>query len=347
MKTNDSKNLLELFVNQINKEDLPDPDRDNEAFLEVVEIYKEFAKRHKKYREEIGKIEAAQEKMVEEKTELNLKELATTSKEKARAIQVFSDGPEQVLEQPDYVPSIYDPFCEEITIKVCKEQALCVDTPMPVPLIDITGYLNAGSLSSENSIFRFADSVSTQSGYEQHHGEITIRAGVALVEQASVSRMGMKFRSLIDQNGDPEWNGGCLTGYAGSGVLVMAWKNELSIMKPGQPWKQAFPIDEHIYMLQGREISNVRCWITNVLGESDENNLYYDFPASPSYPQGTQFLNEISLEYYIIAFGDKGGAEGSASVWYNLEVNPYMNIEACSWIYPDTITINVSDYIKG
>ena len=62
MKTNDSKNLLELFVNQINKEDLPDPDRDNEAFLEVVEIYKEFAKRHKKYREEIGKIEAAQEK---------------------------------------------------------------------------------------------------------------------------------------------------------------------------------------------------------------------------------------------------------------------------------------------
>jgi hypothetical protein len=40
-----------------------------------------------------------------------------------------------------------------------------------------------------------------------------------------------------------------------------------------------------------------------------------------------------------------GGDIGTSSVDYNLEVDPYLNIEACSWVYPEEICINVSRHI--
>jgi hypothetical protein len=62
--------------------------------------------------------------------------------------------------------------------------------------------------------------------------------------------------------------------------------------------------------------------------------------VTDAFPAGTLFMIEVELSYWM-----KGlGREGEASIGYGMKVHPYLVIDACSYQFPDVITINTRNY---
>lgn len=166
----------------------------------------------------------------------------------------------------------------------------------------------------------------------------------------------MQLNHLLKSNGQPKHNGGCASGGkdcmifdwfcdVGWGKVKMTWKFELFVKKPGGNYEEVINTHKVMYISTGEISSNVSCWVDNVLGSQGHKRLSYSFGGGVWYPGGTQFLNKVILEYDIEAGGD--GAQGSASVAYNLQVTPFMNIESCSWELPETVIVHVPDWINN
>jgi hypothetical protein len=168
-----------------------------------------------------------------------------------------------------------------------------------------------------------------------HDGEVNFRVGTELVEEARVRSAGVRFVPL------PPGSYGGQQYIAGNGAWadgrnfavlptnwgqVQQWSSfQVSSLRPGGNWVAHVPWDQ----------------VTVLYKDSGEigSIIYSAPPHSPperaaaiaeDFPAGTQFLIDISLSYHL-----KGvGLDGSAWAQYLLEVQPYLNFEACSWQWP-------------
>lgn len=64
-------------------------------------------------------------------------------------------------------------------------------------------------------------------------------------------------------------------------------------------------------------------------------------PFDGTFAAGTLFLIELELSYWIRG----NGRDGDALVNYGMQVRPYLVVEACTYQYPSTITIDTRGYL--
>ncbi|MHC5076765.1 MAG: hypothetical protein ACYTFM_10085 [Planctomycetota bacterium] len=377
MKNDEQKNLLDLFLKKVDKKELPE--RDIKIFLKEREAKKELAEEISKYQQEIKEIKAPIKQALLEKMGLSIDEIEKVSNKTKELTQNFQERSEEICEmymsaEPTYrVPEYNMPQgpginsldagiqidpdlfrCRDITIRICKEK-VCVAQPVPIFLENIfpEGDGEDNFQRSGNS-FSLSDTVDSQSGYMQHEGEIEIWSAAELVESSKVYKIGMQFDQLLQPNGQSKENGGCAFGGkdcmifdwicdVGWGKAKLTWKFELYVKEPGENFEEIYRTNHIEYINTGQIDSRISCRVNNVLGATGHQTVAYTFSTLPQFPTGTQFLNKIFLNYEIEAGGD--GAQGSASAYYNLKVKPFMHIEACSWEWPESVTIPLARFI--
>ena len=160
-----------------------------------------------------------------------------------------------------------------------------------------------------------------------------------------IAYVGNKAEHTIGPDGQPEKNGACAHGNDPFGLPAswgrgkMHWQVRLKYKEPGSSWTHWFDGAKVKYHDTGQVESNVMCWVDNVLGEWSRRDL--SLPRYRQFPTGTQLLIETDLSYWIKALG----VDSSADVGYSLDVLPYINLESCSYQYPEWITIHVPDYL--
>jgi hypothetical protein len=182
--------------------------------------------------------------------------------------------------------------------------------------------------------FRYTDEVY---GYQNitHFGDIRIRSNAELVEPARVRQIGMKFEPLLDWRGWPDINGFFASGEGddeyGEGSLFISI--QISVRKqPGEAFIKLLPPNNvcYLYAKVKSRIMQAHTYPPPRVMELNED-----------YPRGTIFLIETGLNYWIKA----RGSDADASVWYNLRAKPVMNIAACSWEWPESVTVSIPEDI--
>lgn len=369
------KDVVSLFLRRVKKEDLPD--RDPDAFKKEKEADTELEEEFAKLQHEMEEIEAPlyiaglkQAGVTAEELMETLKKSATRSAELGEKYlkEYYGRGYATTTAVPwDIVPwygeegveaALGDPLsdrCETIEVRVCREK-VCVSNPMPMFVDDI--WLEPGSDGdfdklSENS-FDAHDAANGWSTWnwtyhrhsQTHSGKIIISCSTELVEPATVRGMGVWFEELPDAR-----NGGCARGKIpvtvpnSWGHVKMYRRVQLRYKRPGELWVNWFmPSRFKYYDLwqeQGILVPGTcgPLGLHNVLGRYRNHN--YHVHRFDAFPAGTQFLTEVQLSWWV-----KGnGAGGGAGAHYGLKVRPYIEIEACSWELPESITIHVPDYL--
>jgi len=169
-----------------------------------------------------------------------------------------------------------------------------------------------------------------------HEGAINIRSSVELLEQAKVRQIGMKFKTLMGVPGHQDWPSynGVFADGDNKSVVPDSWGRgkmwisfQASIKRPGGSWVRQIPDlnVKYLYKDTGRHYSLTTQAFTY------PPDRYINL--NESYPAGTQFLIDVVLSYWIKACG----WDSSASVDYNLQAIPFMNLESCSWEYPEWV----------
>jgi hypothetical protein len=370
MKTErrNSGDLVDLFVKKLKKEDLPK--RDVKAYLKTRETREKLRRAADKLQRMIEEIEAPIYKARAAGAGLSSETLHEIQKKRREAhLEVQRDlhkNPEywEVMEAayppsptttPPWLPKIQWPIslvlqeirgCKNITIEICKER-ICVEQEIPttVDFIDIDGDGTLNRIGDDR--FQAEDNV----GYATdatvtHEGVINIWSGATLVEPTTVLGVGFDLEHPRDANGeligknslcgwghDP-WIGSSDWGRA-KGWYVIKWLYK----EPGRAWTEDFASAEIKYYDTGKIESYVSCWTVNVLGQEERARV--DIQRYNVLPAGTEVLSQLFLIYEIKAVG----TEGEAWANYSLRVKPYIKIHACTDDYPESICINVSDWI--
>ena len=356
--------LLGLFLRGVKKNDLPKPDP--KPYRLVLKTRRKLEAEIDKHEHQIEKIRWPVHKAQIEMQGLSADQLKKMMLDEAaqreRLLSKLGNGYMEEMwsesvpaaASPGFIGSVFDLNCTDIVVKVCKEK-VCVDQAFPLGVDDI--WSEQGSdcwLNKEaNNRFSAGDSVTGSSTWnlfyhrhgQTHEGKINIWSSGEVVEPTTVRGLGVVFEHTVGPNGQPEKNGACAHGKDPFGLPPswgrgkMFWEIRLKYKEPGSGWTNWFDSATVKYRDTGQVESNIMCWVDDVLGEWSRKDLsvqrYGQFPA------GTQFLIETYLSYWIKAFG----LEGSAIVYYNLDVKPYIKIEACSQQYPEWITIHVPDYL--
>lgn len=237
-------------------------------------------------------------------------------------------------------------FCKDFTVHVCQRK-VCVDQPVPLTVDDIWTEPNTQGTFNRLSTSKFShgDEVNGYSDWNwtyhrysrTHEGGINIRSSVELVEQSKIRQIGISFQPLIDYRGWPQVNGVFANGDDPFG-LPPSWGHgkmwisfQVSTKVPNGPWVRQIP-DASVMILYkntGRIESNIT--------QSHTYPPTRTLDLNTVYPTGTQILLESRLSYWIKGNGDGGNAWAD----YNLEILPYMNLEACSWEYPSWVCVPV------
>lgn len=237
-------------------------------------------------------------------------------------------------------------FCKEFTVNVCQRK-VCVDQPVPLNVDDIWvepntqgsfNMLTLSTFSHEDEANGYSDWNWTYHRYSRtHEGGINVRSGVELVEQSKIRQIGISFQPLIDHRGWPRENGvfaigddpAALPPSWGQGKMWISF--QVSIKVPDGPWVRQIP-DASVMVLY-KDTGRIENRITQSYAYPPTRTL----DLNTVYPAGTQILVEVQLSYWINGNGDGGNAWAD----YNLEVLPYMNLEACTWEYPAWVCVPV------
>jgi hypothetical protein len=381
-KKGESKNLIELFVKKATKKDLPDLSKRTDI-SDLKKKYEKLAKYeeeieelraplYQKRAEMIG-LDAKEMMNIQKKEEQVLKQMKGVLGQPLD-IQTALLGPRQFSPPNEYqVTDPHDPFglCEEIKVRICKER-VCVDQPLPLHVDEISQATDSGCAFQKHGDTKFEASDGVSGSYHYSHlcyhrdwkesiGAINILASGELVQPAKVRTIGITYKSFPDPAGVQNITNMNQTSACGWSRIAYpnSWgrarKNwDLKIMSriPGGAaaieFESAADIQvedtgqcewggEHGCLYGG-------CWIKNtILGVENPPNgqVTIAIPVDKNFPAGTIFIIESSLGYWIKAGGDKA----SAYIQYGLEILPFISIEACSYEYPENVTIRVSDWL--
>lgn len=371
MKTNrrESGSVADLFLKKLKKEHLPK--RDVNAFLKEREARKKLEREAEKLDRSIEEIEAPIYKAQADSVGISLKTLLEIQKKRSEAhlkarrhlhknpidrefaeiaydtpVHTHAMGMSGVSLDSTLQEWLKREGCKDITIQICKEQ-ICVEQEMPTAVDDI--YLEGdGSLNRiGNDRFQAGDSVGIgTSSTVTHEGKITILSGAELVEPTTILGVGFDLEHPRAANGELIGDN-CLCGWGLDpwigeshwGRAIGYWQFKWLIKEPGKGWTTDFVGAEIKYHDTGKIDSYVMCWATNVLGQRERARIHCT--RYNVLPAGTEVLSQLSLRYWIKA----KKTEGHAWSDYSLRVKPFIKIHACSLDYPDSICINVSDYI--
>jgi len=348
---------LDLFLKKVKEADLPE--WDGQIFRRYKASKKKLRKAMDKLEYELEETQAPFYKAMLESIGLSSKEMKEIIK-KGKEIHIkfrksigkeFKEymyspaGAYGVLHLP---PQLEKPLCKDVTIHVCQRK-VCVDQPVPVSVDRVWAEIGSdGTLtwpeSGSSSCFSYEDDVCGYSDWNWsyhrysrvHDGVIVIRSSAELVQPAKVRQIGVFFEPLLDYRGWPKPNGVFPTGgyrpnpftprSRGRGEMGITFRVDSKI--PGGPWVRRTDQYE-TYRTTGW--INSRIFIEHAYPPPRSVNLNENFPA------GTQFLIEAILSYEIEGNGE-GGCTGAD---YNLEVKPYMNLEACSWEFPEWVLVHI------
>ncbi len=352
------RNLLELFVKKVNKEELPEGE--DRTFLEERERYRKIRKEMDKLEYELEEIEAPMYQAMLKSYGLTSDVMKDILKKKEEAHKKFREGMGKDYER--YMYSWGKPYvmlppeldilherCKEITVTVCKER-VCIDEPISLAVHDIYAdndsdgaftsiSITDGQFGYEDDVYGYSEWNLTYHRYSRvHEGTIRIKSSAELVEPAKVRKVGVDFEPLLDWRDWPKSNGVfAVGGYRpflgcprsrGKGYMWITLRVYRKL--PGESWVKLTDYTE-LYKQTG--------WIASRISQAHAYPPARSLDLYEDYPAGTQFSIEVDLSYEI-----KGnGVEGCASADYNLEVKPYMNLEACTMEYPEYVTISVGD----
>lgn len=347
------KPALDLFLRKVKKDDLPE--RGSTILRRDPAAHKNLEAEMDKLEHELEEIQAPIFKAEIERMGLSIDELKEIAKKEKEIHNKFRKSFGEELERYIYgagpfsenlgVRLVYHHECKDVTFEVC-DQRVCVDQPVPLPVADIWKESGSGGAFTRNGAnFNYSDTVLGWSEWNFFYhrrtrtdeGGINIRLSTELVQPATVRQIGITFPPLLDYRGWPLANGIFAIGANkagrpdsfGSGKMWISF--QVSIKKPlDVDFVRQIPDPvEYLYYDRGRYYSRVAQ--TNTYPPSRSWDLNRNYAA------GTQFLIEANLSYWITA----SGWDASASARYNLEVRPYMNLEACSWEYPEWATVQI------
>lgn len=382
-KKGENKNLLELFVKKAKKEDLPELSIRTDI-TDLKKKYEELAKYEKDleelraplYKKEAEKIGIDTEEMMEiEKKEDEIFKQMKSIIGEPTDLEAATLGPQQLSPPSAYVQALdlFDPYalCEEITVRICKEK-VCVDQPVPLYLDDISPAAGSGCSFQKygDSNFEAGDGVSGYSytsdlnyhrGTRTSTGTINILASGQIVESAKVKTTGITFKYFPDPDGNYDlfhMNQSSAYGWTrivyphSWGRAKKYWDLKITSIIPSGAAVREFESAEDILVEDtgkcewGGEHGCLYggCWIHNtIMGVMDPPNrqVTVAIPIYKNFPAGAIFLVESPFSYKVKARGEKA----TAGVHYGLEILPFINIEACSYEYPENVTIRVSDWL--
>ncbi len=263
-----------------------------------------------------------------------------------------------VLEGPDL------PECTEIPVRVCQER-VCVDTDLPISIDELyrTDGSNGTFQKHGNDGFEAYDRVEGYSTwnltYHRHkrydRGWVNIHSSTELVEPAVVKGIGVNFEQLVHANGETFANGGKAWGdihisKPNSWGRAEKYKRiRVEYKKPGEPWvRWHWPQNRTRYFHHYNEQEMTSAgfannmwgphWPDEVIGSNNRGSVTEQ--RTGNFSAGTQFRVYVQLKWKIYGNGDNGVAK----VHYGLRAKPFITIEACSYEYPESVTIDLSDY---
>lgn len=247
--------------------------------------------------------------------------------------KAFDNSPD-ILIRPLPRSVVYPSLCRDVIVRECQKR-VCVDQPLPVS-VDVGNYDVDGTFAWNRQYDRFTltDSVYGSdywnlSGHHRtsntHYGVVSWRAGATLQVDGNITTAGVRFTSLGGANG--AYVAGDDGPLAGSDCGY-AWLNSaLQVLskRPGGGWIAHVPANQVSVQYQSRSNCSSRPGAgPAVLPPEHQVGL------DDNYPQGTEFVWEIQLTYSIKGWG----YNGFGSVSYSLEVQPYLNLQACTWVWP-------------
>lgn len=343
---------LDLFLAKVKKEDLP----------ERTPIFPRKGAAYKKIKTEIDKLEYELEEIQAPIYQGMLKSFALSSDamkdihQKAEEAHtnfrksfgkeykeyMASAGPAIAVQ--GYEAELLAQLCKDVTIQVCKRK-VCVDQPVPLSVDDtwvdahsdgtLTLIRDYDRFKYEDEVFGYSDwNINYHRKSRVHEGAINIMSSTELVEPAKVRQIGVVFQPLLDYRGWPKANGVFAEGgyrpnvfcprSRGRGFMWITFRVRSKI--PGGSW---------VTRTNYTELYKERPWLASRISQLHAYPPPRSLVINDNYPAGTQFLIEISLSYEI----EGNGVEGCAWADYNLEVKPYMNLEACTWEFPESVTV--------
>ncbi|UCF06133.1 MAG: hypothetical protein JSV33_03650 [bacterium] len=350
------KTALDLFLKKIEPKELPK--KGTTLLRRDKEAHKKFVTKMDEIEYELEKAEAPVYKAWLESIGLTNDEMKDIFKRKEKLIKDKRESFEFAYKEYSFyeTPQKY-PFedyldklrlCKDVTVRVCQRM-VCVDQPVPLTVDDV--WVDSGSPGNFTVVrnydrFKYDDHVYGYSTWNwtyhrhnvTHEGGINIRSSVELVEPAKVRQIGIIFEPLYGCFAQPDWP--CANGVFGSGNdpfgLPPSWGRgkmwisfQVSIKVPGETWIRLLPDNRVLYKDTGK--------IESRIAQAHTYPPPRVLTLHENYPAGTQFLIETNLSYWI-----RGrGAEGNAYADYALEAKPFMNLEACSWEYPESVTIDI------
>lgn len=347
-KRTTAKPGLHLFLRKLDFKKAPAPDAT--LVRRQIKRDKKIAADIERLERDLSEIDAAAWRAKIEGTGLTIGTLKEAKKRgselsssRQALIQSFAYGGPYDVAIPGQV--VVGGLCRDVIIQECQER-VCVDQPVPLD-VDL-GWATPGTDGAlrwprQFDRFELRDSVRGGDSWNwtyhrithTHDGEVNFRVGAELVEDATVRSAGVRFVPLPGGT----YGGQYYPGYNGAwadgrnfAVLPTNWGRaqqwssfQVSSLRPGATW------DPHVPWSQVRVLYKD----TGEIGSRVSSSGPYSPPEreaqiGEAFRAGTQFLIDVSLSYHLIG----SGLDGSASVDYLLEVQPYLNFEACSWQWP-------------
>jgi hypothetical protein len=356
--TESRKPTLDLFLRSLDQKHLPE--RDALIFRRDIKAEKEITAEMDRREHDI---EVADAPLFQARLKAAGLSIETVKEAKQKAAELSAAAPEKTREYYaigskgyTFVPKDVvfadslgmggEPgLCRDVTVQECQHR-VCVDQPVPLTVDD--GWPTAGTDGSLNWIqqhnqFQFSDGVRGGDSWNftyhrikhTHDGEINFRSGTELLEPSRVRSVGVRFLPLpsgyYGGRYYSNYNGGHAQGKTFAALpdnwgQCQQWISfQVSSRTPGGVWTA------HV----GWSVVKVRYKDTGTLTSRVAESAPFVPPdrrvdLNQSFPAHTQFLIELALSYVIVG----NGLDGSALVDYALEVQPYMNLEACSWQWP-------------
>lgn len=244
------------------------------------------------------------------------------------------------------IGAIGEPFCTDIHVHVCKDR-VCVDQSMPIPVSDIFtdgGFDGHFARVSQNE-FRADDSVEGDSHWnltyhrdsQTHEGKIVILAAVELTEPAKVKGAGMRLEFLPGGADSLYAKGEGFAGRPDSWARAKAFA-EFDVEKNSSGWHAGA---KGKYRDTGKVKSRINPRPNLFNRTSEPWSRVFHVDKIDHVDPGDFFQMELGLSYWIKAEGQ----QSDASIFYGARAFPYLVIESCSYQYPETITINLGDYL--
>lgn len=241
----------------------------------------------------------------------------------------FGPLPKKIKINTNYI----NPLCREVTYYECQHK-VCVDNPVPLDIhhaeYDSDGEFIWYRNYDQFGLYDYVKGREVRFGKDitnRKDGEIWFNSAFKLNTQGKVRRIGILCAPITSGTGSAVYN----TYYYAQGDYE--W--------PDDDWGQ---VELWCSFIVRSKVPNGN-WVSHV-PYSDSENKYCDItiyngtcgpaPNIPPhrfvnlnqiFPTNTEFMIDYSLRYRVSGCGDEGGGY----VRYYLQVNPYINLESCTW----------------